>query len=127
MTLLTDEGIARDLEQAEQAIAEAAGADPRPWFRCPFGDGHDDPRVLAALSRAGYRDQHWDVDACDWQPDSTPDQVRRQVVDGALAHGDGAVVLMHTWPVATIAALPGILRELAAGGLRPVRLDEAAA
>ena len=26
--------------------------DPRPWFRCPFGAGHDDPRVLARLEAA---------------------------------------------------------------------------
>ena len=27
--------------------------DPRPWFRCPFGAGADDPRVLAAVMRLG--------------------------------------------------------------------------
>lgn len=124
--LLTDEGIQRDLRDAEQAIVEATGVDPRPWFRCPFGDGHDDPRVLAALERSGYRDQHWDVDPTDWRPERTPAQVRQLVVDGALARGDGAVVLLHSWPPATAAALPGILDDLAAAGVRPVRLDEVA-
>ncbi len=127
MSLLTDDGIRRDLEEAEQAIAETAGVDPRPWFRCPFGDGHDDPRVVGALERAGYRDQHWDVDPCDWRPDNSPERVRQEVLDGARAHGDGAVVLLHTWPPATGEALPAILHQLAAGGPRPVRLDEMAA
>ena len=124
MTLLTDAGIEQDLHQAEDAIRAHAGADPRPWFRCPFGAGHDDPRVLAAVGRAGYRNNHWDVEPDDWRPERTPGDLERLVVDGALAHGDGAVVLLHSWPPATIAALPAILRRLRAGGARLVRLDE---
>ena len=42
MTLLSDDGLRTDVRQAGETIAELAGVDPRPWFRCPFGDGHDD-------------------------------------------------------------------------------------
>ncbi len=126
MTLLTDAGIARDVGQAEEAIRALAGVDPRPWFRCPFGYGHDDPRVLHALERAGYRNRHWDVEPDDWEPERTPADLERLVVDGAFAHGDGAVVVLHSWPPATIAALPAILRRLREGGARLVRLDEVA-
>lgn len=127
MTLLTDDGIRGDLEEAEQAIVEASGIDPRPWFRCPFGDGHDDPRVLAALERAGYRNHHWDVEPDDWRPERTPIDLERLVVEGALEHGDGAVVLLHSWPPATIAALPAIVDGLRGGGASLVGLDEVAA
>jgi peptidoglycan-N-acetylglucosamine deacetylase len=127
MDLLTDAGIERDVLAAQAVIVELAGADPRPWFRCPFGAGHDDPRVLEALRRAGYRNCHWDVEPDDWRPERTPAELRSLVVGGALAHGDGAVVLLHSWPPATIAALPGILADLAAAGARLVRLDEVAA
>jgi peptidoglycan/xylan/chitin deacetylase (PgdA/CDA1 family) len=127
MSTLTDAGIARDLREAEAEIVEHAGVDPRPWFRCPFGDGHDDPRVLAALERAGYRNHHWDVEPDDWRPERTPIDLERLVVDGALEHGDGAVVLLHSWPPATIAALPAILDRLRAGGATLVGLDEVAA
>src|SRR6478752_622042 len=34
MSLLTDAGIEQDLHEAEEAIRELAGVDPRPWFRC---------------------------------------------------------------------------------------------
>jgi peptidoglycan/xylan/chitin deacetylase (PgdA/CDA1 family) len=127
MDLLTDAGIERDVRKAEAAIRELAGVDPRPWFRCPFGYGHDDPRVLAALDRAGYRNHHWDVEPDDWRPERTSAEVERSVIDGALAHGDGAVLLLHSWPPATIAALPAILTGLRGGGAALVRLDEVAA
>ena len=46
MTYLTDDGIRHDLERAAACIREVTGVDPRPWFRCPFGDGASDARVL---------------------------------------------------------------------------------
>jgi peptidoglycan/xylan/chitin deacetylase (PgdA/CDA1 family) len=127
MDTLTDAGIESDVLKAQAAIAEITGADPRPWFRCPFGDGHADPRVLAALDRVGYRNIHWDVEPDDWRPERTPADLERLVIDRALQHGDGAVVLLHSWPPATIAALPGILAGLADAGAVMVGLDEAAA
>ena len=127
MDTLTDAGIESDVLKAQEAIVEITGADPRPWFRCPFGYGHADPRVLAALDRAGYRNIHWDVEPDDWRPERTPADLERLVIDGALQHGDGAVVLLHSWPPATIAALPAILAGLADAGARMVGLDEVAA
>ena len=74
---------------------------PRPWFRCPFGAGHDDPRVLEALETAGYRNVHWHVELEDWEPWRTGPAIAADGVAGATAHGDGAVVLLHTWPGGT--------------------------
>ena len=127
MPLLHDEGVREDLREGAEAIIAATGVDPRPWFRCPFGDGHDDPRVLAALERAGYRNHHWDVEPDDWRPERTPIDLERLVVEGALDHGDGAVILLHSWPPATIAALPAIVDGLRGRGASLVGLDEAAA
>jgi peptidoglycan/xylan/chitin deacetylase (PgdA/CDA1 family) len=127
MDTLTDAGIESDVLKAQAAIVAITGADPRPWFRCPFGYGHDDRRVLAALDRAGYRNIHWDVEPDDWRPERTPADLERLVIDGALQRGDGAVVLLHSWPPATIAALPAILAGLADAGARMVGLDEVAA
>ena len=46
------------------------------------------------------------------------------VVNGAIAHGDGAVVLLHTWPTATLDALDPILTRLADAGAELCRIDE---
>ena len=124
MPLLTDDGLRQDVREGEEAIREIAGADPRPWFRCPFGAGHDDARVLGALKELGYRNVHWDVELEDWEPWRSAPDIARDAVDGALARGDGAIVLLHTWPDPTAAAVPTILEELAANGARFVGIDE---
>ena len=122
MHLLSDAGLAADIRAAEDVIRELMGVDPRPWFRCPFGAASDDPRVIDALAEAGYRNVGWHVKADDWEPRSVVD-VEEDVAGGALRHGDGAVVLLHTWPERTLGALPGIARRLRAAGATFVRID----
>ncbi|HET9519924.1 MAG TPA: polysaccharide deacetylase family protein [Candidatus Limnocylindrales bacterium] len=113
MPLLTDAGIEADIRDAEEAIRAFAGVDPRPWFRCPFGAGADDPRVIDRIARLGYRDVHWNVTSEDWEPARNAADIVRIVVAGARLQGDGAVVLQHTWPDQTL----GAIREII-GGLR---------
>lgn len=124
MPLLTDAGIVEDLADAAAAIEAAAGVSPRPWFRCPFGAGAADERVQAGVASAGYRHVGWHVAADDWDPVRDLDSVTRDIVDGVLAHGDGAVVLLHTWPTAALEALPAILARLAGAGAEFCRIDE---
>jgi peptidoglycan/xylan/chitin deacetylase (PgdA/CDA1 family) len=112
MPSLTDDGIKGDLAAAGDALREVTGIDPRPWFRCPFGAGHDDERVLALVADAGYRDVHWNVDPADWQPGRTVDELVTAVVDGVTRSPGPAVVLMHTWPAATPAAVAQIVARL---------------
>jgi len=123
MPLLTDDGLRADIDAAEVAISSIVGVSPAPWFRCPFGAGHDDPRVLAAIDAAGYRNVHWDVWAEDWEPGRTASGIVSSVVDAALAHGDGAIVLLHTWPEPTLEALPGIVAGLRDGAAALVTLE----
>jgi peptidoglycan/xylan/chitin deacetylase (PgdA/CDA1 family) len=126
MPLLTDDGIAADLADAAAAIEAAGGVSPLPWFRCPFGAGADDRRVLAGIERAGYRHVGWDVAPDDWEPSHDAETVSNAVVDGVLAHGDGAVVLMHSWPTATRGALDAIVTRLTDAGAQFCRIDELA-
>ncbi len=122
MTMLTGPGIVRDVLEAEQAIADATGVNARPWFRCPFGAGARSPRVIRRLAEVGYRDVSWHVDSLDWAGAGAR-TLGGRVVRGTLAHGDGAVILVHGWPAATPEAVRASVRRLREDGATFVRLD----
>jgi endo-1,4-beta-xylanase len=122
---LTDDGIRKDLEAATEAVAETTGAMPRPWFRCPFGAGHDDSRVLQVIQECGYQNVHWNVEPQDWLEDKTPESVTSSIIDGVEALEADGVVLLHTWPRATVEALPVLIAELRKRDFRLVRVDDA--
>jgi peptidoglycan/xylan/chitin deacetylase (PgdA/CDA1 family) len=125
LPLLSADGLATDMRDAEAAILEHVGVDPRPWFRCPFGAGALDPELLGRVADAGYpRHAGWHVDTEDWQPGRTAEQLMSTVVDGVISRGDGAVVLMHSWPDPTSVALPEIVRRLGDAGAAFVTLAE---
>jgi len=124
MSLLSDEGLRADLREGEQAIVEATSVDPRPWFRCPFGDGRDDPRVLGALAEQGYREVGWHVAVEDWEAWRTGAAIATDAIDGVRRHGDGAILLLHTWPGGTGGAVGPILDGLTAEGARFVTVDD---
>ena len=123
MPLLADDGLRADIADAQAAIERATGVDPRPWFRCPFGEGHGDPRVQAAIEAAGYRDVHWDVELEDWEPWRTGEAIVADAVEGVRVHGDGAVVLLHTWPGGTGDAVAPLLDRLAEADATCVTLE----
>ena len=124
MPLLSDDGLDEDLADGQAAIVAATGADPRPWFRCPFGAGHDDPRVLARIEAAGYRDVHWDVELEDWEAHRTGEAIAADCLGGVRDQGDGAVVLLHTWPGGTGDAVGPIVTGLRDLGATFVGVDE---
>ena len=124
MPLLSAAGLATDLRDAEKAILEHVGVDPRPWFRCPFGAGGDDPELVGRIEALGYREVGWDVSAEDWEPSRSADDVAATVISGVVAHGDGAVVLQHTWPNQTLGAIPDIVAGLRERGASFVTIDE---
>lgn len=124
MTLFSPTGLAADLRSAEGAIRKATGVDPRPWFRCPFQTGADDPRLVDALAERGYRHVGWHVEAKEWRVRATAGHVADDVVNGVLAHGDGAIVLLHPWPNPVADALPTIIARLRDVEVELLRVDE---
>jgi peptidoglycan-N-acetylglucosamine deacetylase len=118
MNGLSDEWFRRDVEQAEQTIIETTSVDPKPWFRCPFGRGMDEPRVLAALEELGYRHVGWDVDPRDWEEDQTIDELLELVVNGE------GIVLLHAWPTVTADGLGRMIAGLRDRGAELVGFDE---
>jgi len=115
MDSLTEDGFRADVRAAAAAIQAVTAVDPRPWFRCPFGAGMDEPEVIRRLAELGYVHVGWDVDPRDWDEGNDAESVTQSVLEG-IRGLDDSVVLLHSWPVATGSALPRILSGLAAEG-----------
>ena len=116
MDTLSDDGLRRDIARAEGTIRETTGVDPKPWFRCPFGAGMEDPRVLAAIEELGYRHVGWDHDPEDWQEGRTVDELVSGVGPG--------IVLLHAWPTVTADAIGRVIAGLRERGAELVGVDE---
>jgi peptidoglycan/xylan/chitin deacetylase (PgdA/CDA1 family) len=81
------------------------------------GGAHSTPLVRTLAGAAGYPlCLSYDVDSLDYT-DPGPAAVRRNV---AAAVRPGSVVSLHLGHPGTLAALPAVLADLAARGLRPV-------
>ena len=107
---------ARDqLARTQDVVTEVLGVTPT-MFRPPYGATN--PDVVAVAAELGLTQVLWDVEPKDW--DGTSATLIRERVASATA---GDVVLLHDWPPATLEALPGILADLRARGLRPAPLD----
>ena len=126
MPLLSPAGLRADVRAAERAIVATTGVDPRPWFRCPFKAGFDDPTVQTAIGRLGYREVSWDVEGYDWRPSTRGRGMARQMTRDAVAHGDGAVLLLHPWTAAAERGLRPLIEGLRDAGATFVRVDESA-
>ena len=125
-TQLSAAQIGEQLTGAQQAI-QAAGADPRPLFRFPFGDR--DARTIAAVNDAGYLPVRWTVDTLGWKGTSggmSAQQVSDRAVD---ALRPGAIVLMHIGSnpddgtTLDADALPGTIDRMRAAGYSFVTMD----
>jgi peptidoglycan/xylan/chitin deacetylase (PgdA/CDA1 family) len=125
-TGLPDAGIGDEVRAAEQAIM-AAGADPRPLFRFPFGAR--DARTIAAVNNLGYVPVRWSVDTLGWKGTSGG-VTAQQVADRALsALQPGEIVLMHIGSnpddnsTLDADALPGMIERMSQAGYGFVTLD----
>jgi peptidoglycan-N-acetylglucosamine deacetylase len=112
MTRLSDQGIAAEVIESRERILDATGVDPTPYFRCPYGDGHEDPRVLAVIEGLQYRLIGWDVDPEDWNEAHEATDLVAAVRAGLSAQpGPESIVLLHTWPAHT----PSVVERLLEG------------
>jgi peptidoglycan-N-acetylglucosamine deacetylase len=124
LPLLGVNGIRTDVRSAERVIRDVVGVDPRPWFRCPFGAGAQDRRVLGVLTGLGYRDIGHNVVLADWEPNRTGPRMVADALGLVPEVGDPAVILLHAWPPGTNDALPAMIDGLRDLGAAFVRIDE---
>ena len=114
LAALGRDGIRTEIERCRDRIAAATGG-PGAFFR-PSQAQHATPEIRAIAAAAGYPTVlSYDIDSRDFT-DPGPAAVRRNVAPVAA----GGVVSMHLGHPGTLAALPGLLDDLAARGLAPV-------
>ena len=125
-TRLSAAHIGEQLTGAQRAI-QAAGADPRPLFRFPFGDR--DARTIATVNDLGYVPVRWTVDTLGWKGTSGG-MSAQQVTDRAVAAlRPGAILLMHVGShpedgsILDADALPEVIARMRAAGYAFVTLD----
>ena len=128
-TALTDAQIAAEISSAQRTI-EAAGGDPLPFLRFPFGARNS--RTIADVNAAGYAAIRWTVDTLGWEGTMNgtrgPDFIVQRVMASAQP---GEIVLMHLGAnpddgsTLDAAALPQVISQLRAAGYGFVTLDAA--
>ncbi|XAS64255.1 polysaccharide deacetylase family protein [Micrococcaceae bacterium Sec5.8] len=128
-TTRTDAQIATEISSAERTI-RAAGGDPLPFFRFPFGAR--DSRTIADVNAAGYAAIRWTVDTLGWQGTMNGTRGPSFIVQRVMASAQpGEIVLMHLGSnpddgsTLDAAALPQVISQLRAAGYSFVTLDAA--
>lgn len=107
-----------EIAKGREALASVLG-EAGPWFR-PSATERSTPTIRAAAFAAGYaRCISYDVDPEDFREPGAS-LVRSRVKEKV---GPGSIVSLHLGHAGTVEALPGILEDLSARGLRAVTLS----
>lgn len=116
---LSPSEVASEIARAADVIREQTGGIGR-WFR-PSGIAVPTPTILTEAGKVGYAVSiGYSVDSLDFK-DPGPAAVRANIAVGVTG---GSIVSLHFGHAGTIDALPGVLDDLAARGLRPVTVTE---
>jgi len=110
--------VRKEIVGTQDLIEQVTGQRPR-LFRPPGGSVNKTVRKVC--KEDGLVLCMWSVDPRDWARNSTPESIRRKVLDGA--HG-GAIVCMHDTKAKTVTALPGIIKELRERGYEFTTISE---
>jgi len=107
-----------EIERCRDTLAELVGT-PGAFFRQSSAQTATQQELVEA-GIAGYsRVLSYDIDGLDWK-DPGPAAIRSAVATATA----GSIVSLHLGHLGTVAALPGILADLAARGLTPVTATE---
>lgn len=117
-TELEDMKIGKDIAKAKEAFRKLNIKDIK-LLRAPTG--HFDERSLKISERYGYSMVHWSIDSKDWTNPGV-----NKIVENVKKADKGDIILLHASDSAkqTAKALPKILAEIRAKGLKPVSVSE---
>jgi peptidoglycan/xylan/chitin deacetylase (PgdA/CDA1 family) len=109
---LSGDNLHREIDEGIASVSAALG-DPKelaPFFRIPGLHRTDEiDHELAAHSLVTFSA---DVVADDWYHRITPARIIKRAMSRLEKRGKGSILLLHDIHPATVAALPGLLREL---------------
>lgn len=109
----------QDILKAEQAIKNATGITPQPYFRFPYGSYND--AALKIVGEAGYPYSiQWTIDTIDWKQPSVEVIVSR--IQSGASNGD--IILMHIGGINTPEAVDQVIPILKQMGYELVTLSE---
>jgi peptidoglycan-N-acetylglucosamine deacetylase len=106
-----------ELVETQSIIHDATGFTPV-VFRAPY-ISHG-PALWTILDELKLPSVSAAISTADWDSKVT----REMIIERASKAGPGDIVLMHTWPDKTVEALPEIIANLRAKGLRFVTVSE---
>ena len=113
LTGLSPDAREQEVRRTQDLLVSLTGVRPV-LFRPPYGDTDDAVRATVSSVSHGLTEVLWTVDTRDWAGASAD-----EIVAAAARAEPGGVVLMHEGRPATVEAVPRILADLAARGLRP--------
>ena len=114
---LSPQRVRWEIAKARTEIIHATGVAPR-FLRPPYGS--TGPMVGSVAGSLGLPQVLWDVDTQDWLFRDQA-RVRTNAVSAAFP---GAIILMHDIYPSTVAAVPGIIKQLRAEGYTLVTVSQ---
>lgn len=122
LTQQPDDVVRDEITQAEHAIVQVSGQNPKPRWRAPYG--LRDERILKIATNLGYRSIYWTLDSLDGvEPTKTPQFLIDRITGKSDTELDGAIILMHVGERSTASALPAIIANLQARGFHFVTIS----
>lgn len=117
-TELEDSKIRKDILNAQVAFGKLNIKDIK-LLRAPTG--HFDQRTLKIAERYGYTVVHWSIDSQDWTNPGV-----EKIVENVKSADKGDIILLHASDSAkqTVKALPQIIGDIRAKGLKLVTVSE---
>ncbi|MGR6901060.1 polysaccharide deacetylase family protein [Glutamicibacter sp. BSL13] len=111
---LASSEVAKELLRTDEAISSATGYSST-LVRPPYGAHNKDvDRIVTSPLIL------WDVDTLDWKHRNT-----NKTISTAMDEvRPGSIILMHDIHASTVAAVPGLIRQLKDKGYTPVRVDQ---
>lgn len=123
LTKLTPAEVKQEILRADDMLVSWFDTHYRPFFRAPYGETND--TVLAAAEDLGFHTIRWSIDTLDaMEPRKPADFIEQRVTSHPDDDLGGAIVLMHVGYPETVAALPGIIRQLRNRGFELVTLSD---